>query len=86
MQFHWFNKQYCDFNDFLSHFTARKRKNVKKERLSIAQQNIKTRRILGEDITAEELAFFYLSYQLTYLKRGHSPHLTADFFTQILIY
>ena len=84
VQFHWFNKQYRDFNEFLSHFTARKRKNVKKERLSIAQQNIKTRRVVGKEITAEELDFFYLAYQLTYFKRGHTPHLTADFFAQIL--
>ena len=84
VQFHWFNRQYHDFDDFLSSFTARKRKNVKKERLSILQQNIKTRRILGKDITPQELDFFYLTYQLTYLKRQHSPHLTADFFARLL--
>jgi predicted N-acyltransferase len=84
VQFHWFNHQYSHFDEFLSTFTARKRKNVKKERLSISQQNIKVRRILGKEITQEELSFFYLTYQLTYLKRGHSPHLTIEFFTEIL--
>jgi predicted N-acyltransferase len=84
VQFHWFNRQYHSFNEFLSTFTARKRKNVNKERLSISQQNIKVRRILGKDITSDELSFFYLTYQLTYLKRGHSPHLTADFFARAL--
>ena len=84
VQFHWFNRQYSHFDDFLSSFTARKRKNVKKERLSISQQNIKVRRILGKDITQDELNFFYLTYQLTYLKRGHSPHLTIAFFADIL--
>lgn len=84
VQFHWFNRQYRDFDDFLSLFTARKRKNVRKERLSISQQAIKVRRVLGKDITTQELDFFYLTYQLTYLKRGHSPHLTIDFFASIL--
>ncbi len=84
VQFHWLNRQYENFNDFLASFTARKRKNVKKERLSIAQQNIKVRRILGKNITPQELEFFYLTYQLTYLKRQHSPHLTLDFFAQVL--
>lgn len=84
VQFHWFNRQYHDFSDFLSTFTARKRKNLKKERLSISQQNITVRQVLGKDVTPQELDFFYLTYQLTYLKRGHSPHLTADFFTQAL--
>ena len=40
VQFHWFNKHYNNFNDFLSQFTAEK-KNVKKERLSISLQDIK---------------------------------------------
>jgi predicted N-acyltransferase len=84
VQFHWFNRQYHDFDEFLSTFAARKRKNVKKERLSISQQNIIVRQILGKDITPKELSFFYLTYQLTYLKRGHSPHLTENFFTDIV--
>jgi len=84
VQFHWFNHQFNDFDAFLSTFTARKRKNVKKERLSISQQNIKIRQVLGKDLTRQELEFFYLTYQLTYLKRGHSPHLTREFFTDIL--
>jgi predicted N-acyltransferase len=84
VQFHWFNHQFNDFDAFLSTFTARKRKNVKKERLSIFQQNIKVRQVLGKDITSQELEFFYLTYQLTYLKRGHSPHLTIEFFTDVL--
>jgi predicted N-acyltransferase len=84
VQFHWFNRQYHNFDDFLSKFTARKRKNVKKERLSISQQNIKVRRVLGKDITPQELSFFYLTYQLTYIKRGHSPHLSADFFAKVV--
>jgi predicted N-acyltransferase len=84
VQFHWFNRQYHNFDEFLSAFTSRKRKNVKKERLSIAEQNIKIRQVLGKDVTSQELDFFYLTYQLTYLKRGHSPHLSADFFARAL--
>lgn len=84
VQFHWFNQNFSSFDEFLSIFTARKRKNVKKERSSITHQNIEIRQVLGKDITPEELSFFYLAYQLTYLKRGHTPHLTIDFFTDIL--
>ncbi|MGB1261618.1 MAG: GNAT family N-acetyltransferase [Cognaticolwellia sp.] len=80
VQFHWLNDNYRDFDDFLSRFTARKRKNTRKERLSIAQQGITIRRIHGKNISEQELAFFYLTYQLTYLKRGHTPHLSLAFF------
>ncbi|MBA6222576.1 N-acetyltransferase [Colwellia sp. MB02u-18] len=84
VQFHWLNYNYRDFDDFLSRFTARKRKNTRKERLSMAQQNIEIRRVTGKDISEKELEFFYLTYQLTYLKRGHTPHLSFDFFKSIV--
>lgn len=84
VQFHWLNYNYRDFDDFLSRFTARKRKNTRKERLTIAQQGIKIRHVKGGDISDKELEFFYLTYQLTYLKRGHTPHLTFQFFQAVI--
>ena len=84
VQFHWLNYGYRDFDDFLATFNARKRKNTRKERLSITQQGISVRQVLGKDINAAELAFFYLTYQLTYLRRGHTPHLTFEFFQNIV--
>ncbi len=84
VQFHWFNRGYANFDDFLATFTSRKRKNTRKERASIAQQGIEIRQIIGTEITQKELDFFYLTYQLTYLKRGHTPHLTKAFFQQII--
>tara|TARA_R110002050_G_scaffold9680_11_gene34209 strand:+ start:79 stop:1188 length:1110 start_codon:yes stop_codon:yes gene_type:complete len=83
VQFHWFNRGYQSFNDFLDTFTSRKRKNTRKERLSISQQGIKIRQLKGDEVTIKDIDFFYLTYQLTYLKRGHQPHLNFDFFKQI---
>jgi predicted N-acyltransferase len=85
VQFTWFNQSYASFNDFLSYFTARKRKNTRKERLSIIEQGVSVRRVNGADITKKELDFFYLTYQLTYLKKGHQPHLSAKFFQDIIV-
>jgi len=83
VQFHWFNNDYRCFEDYLSRFTSRKRKNTNKERISIAAQGVKVRRVLGGEVSQDEIDFFYLTYQLTYLKRGHSPHLTSEFFKAI---
>ena len=85
VQFHWFNRQYRDFENFISTFSSRKRKNTRKERLSISQQGIKIRQIKGIDVTPDDLNFFYLTYQLTYLKKGHQPHLSIEFFQHILL-
>ncbi|ALO34044.1 hypothetical protein CMT41_04365 [Colwellia sp. MT41] len=83
VQFHWFNRGYASFDDFLATFTSRKRKNTRKERASIKQQGISIRQVRGPDITASDIDFFYLTYQLTYLKQGHQPHLNFDFFKHI---
>ena len=84
VQFHWFNRNYASFEDFLSTFSARKRKNTRKERQSIEQQGIKIRRLKNSEISEKDIEFFYLAYQLTYLKRGHQPHLSLAFFQQLL--
>lgn len=83
VQFHWFNRGYANFDEFLATFTSRKRKNTRKERASIKQQDINIRRLQGKNITPRDIDFFYLTYQLTYLKKGHQPHLNADFFQNI---
>lgn len=84
VQFHWFNNDYKTFDNFLNLFTSRKRKNTRKERLSITQQRINIRQLKNHEITEKNLEFFYLTYQLTYLKRGHQPHLSYAFFKQVL--
>lgn len=83
VQFHWFNRGYTNFTGFIATFTARKRKNTRKERLSINQQGIIIRRVQGQYVSANDVEFFYLTYQLTYMKNGHQPHLSFDFFKQI---
>ncbi|GAB5380258.1 MAG: GNAT family N-acetyltransferase [Aliiglaciecola sp.] len=85
VQFHWFNKDYLDFNDFLSNFTARRRKSVKKERKKIEHQAISIARYHGNQLTLVEMDFFYQCYCQTYRKRsGHLGYLTKEFFTEIL--
>ena len=82
--FHWFNKQYKDFDQFLDDMTSRQRKNIKKERAKIAQQGISMLKIKGTEITREMIETFYQFYQVTYLKRGMRGYLNFDFFKKIV--
>jgi predicted N-acyltransferase len=84
VQFHWFNRNYQNIDDFFNTFTSRKRRSTRKERLSIVEQGIAIRHLTGQEISEKDIEFFYLTYQLTYLKRGHQPHLTLDFFKNII--
>jgi predicted N-acyltransferase len=84
VQFQWFNRQYSSFEDYLQHFNSRKRKSVKKERQTITTKGVKVVRLFGDDLTEENMRFFYHCYKQTYLKRsGHDGYLTDIFFQQI---
>jgi predicted N-acyltransferase len=80
-QFHWINRGYTCFDDFLAEFNSRKRKSLKRERRRVEEQGIEMRVIEGEQITAADWERFYFFYQMTYTKRsGHGGYLNREFF------
>ncbi len=82
-RFIWKNKGYDNFDDFLSIFTSRQRSTIKKERKSVARNNISFIQKEWDQITLEDWDFFYLFYQQTYYERGQNPYLTREFFSKI---
>jgi uncharacterized protein len=83
-QFHWFNREYRQFDDFLQAMTSRKRKNIQKERAAISKFELSFEFIHGDNITSRHWRSFSLCYQQTYLKRsGHAGYLNSEFFQTI---
>ncbi len=83
-QFHWINRGYRDFEDFLQTFSSRKRKNLRKERASIVQQGLCLYTFRGSAITSAHWQLFHHCYQTTYAKRsGHGGYLTKAFFLEV---
>lgn len=80
-QFHWNNRGYRDFQDFLDTLSSRKRKQMRKERESVAGQGISFDWREGHQLTEAEWDFVYLCYANTYHVRGRSPYLTRAFFS-----
>jgi len=83
VQFHWFNKDYRDFNDFLQTLSASKRKMIKRERRRASEQGVRLLRIAGPDVSDLQWQVFFQFYTMTYLKRGSQPYLNLAFFQQI---
>lgn len=84
-QFHWHNRGYSDFNDFVATMSSRKRKNILKERRQLDDKGLSFRFVKGEDVTESDLLHFVACYQATYDKRsGHSGYLNHAFFSQLL--
>ncbi len=84
-QFHWFNRGYAGFDDFLGACNSRKRKNFRKERLAVAEQGISFHWLTGKDLTPAVWDQFYPFYAATYLKRGQHPYLTPEFFQMLSV-
>jgi predicted N-acyltransferase len=82
-QFHWYNRNYRDFDDFLTTLTSRKRKSLRRERRQVAEQGIRFRHWPGDSLPDEVLDDFFLFYNATYLKRGMRPYLNRDFFSTL---
>jgi len=83
VQFHWFNRGYQDFNDFLQTLSASKRKMIKRERRLVNEQGIRLLRIAGPTVSDLQWQIFFQFYTMTYLKRGSQPYLNLAFFQQI---
>jgi predicted N-acyltransferase len=79
-QFHWFNRDYHHFGDFLALLTSRKRKNLRKERAIVAAAGFTFCWLQGQSISHQDIDTFYPFYAATYLKRGQQPYLTPAFF------
>lgn len=81
VQFHWHNRNYSNFNDFLLGLRSSRRKNLKRERRRVAEAGVSLQRRLGKDISDEEWQGFYQCYRDTYRKRsGHDGYLNQTFF------
>ncbi|MGB0664112.1 MAG: GNAT family N-acetyltransferase [Pontibacterium sp.] len=83
-QYHWFNRDFKHFDDFLATCMSRKRKNIKKERAKVSQQGVSLRRFSGAELTAEHIETFYPFYQNTYQVRGQKGYLNLAFFQQLV--
>jgi uncharacterized protein len=79
-QFHWFNRGYGSFDDFLSTFTAEKRKKAKRERRRVAEAGIDFDTRLGGEMTDSLWRTVYEFYADTFYRHGHEPYLNLHFF------
>lgn len=82
IQFHWTNRGYTDFDDFLASLSSRKRKDLRKERAQ-AQAEVRIERLRGADIQPAHWDAFWTFYQDTGARKWGSPYLTRRAFDLI---
>ncbi|MCU7830538.1 MAG: GNAT family N-acetyltransferase [Candidatus Thiodiazotropha sp. (ex Myrtea sp. 'scaly one' KF741663)] len=83
VQFHWDNPGYGDFDDFLSTLTAKRRKNIRRERRKVSEAGITFRVVHGPEVTEAEWRVFSDFYAKTFEERYSLPTLNNGFFQEI---
>ncbi len=82
-QFHWMNRDYESFDQFLELLKSRKRKSIRREREKVEEQGVTLTRKLGSALDSEDWQQFYHCYCNTYRERGMEPYLNLSFFKQV---
>jgi predicted N-acyltransferase len=82
IQYHWFNRGYGSFDEFLGALTSRRRKTIRKER-SAAREGLEFRAIRGAEIERADWDAMWAFYQDTGSRKWGRPYLTREFFDLI---
>lgn len=80
VQFHWLNRGYRDFADFLQGFNAAKRKKLKRERRAVGEAGLRIEIRHGDEIDAALWQAIHRHYRDTFLRYGNHPAFSLAFF------
>jgi predicted N-acyltransferase len=81
-QFHWHNRGYGSFDDFLADLASPKRKSIRKERAR-AVEGLEILHLSGADLREEHWDAFWAFYQDTGARKWGRPYLTRAFFSTV---
>ena len=83
VQFHWENKGYESFDEFLSTLASRKRKSIRYERRTACAEGVVVETLTGDAIEERHWDAFFAFYQNTGNRKWGVPYLTRDFFRRL---
>jgi len=83
VQFHWHNRGYASFEDYLGTFRSEKRKQMRRERRRVAEEGIGFLTLHGGDITPAQLRFVFDVHERNFRRHGHEPYLNYACFEEM---
>jgi len=83
VQFHWFNRDYSSFDDYLVSLAQPKRKKIRAEKRKVSNEGVVLARKVGRDISDADWDLFMRCYATTYAAHYSTPYLNRRFFLQI---
>jgi predicted N-acyltransferase len=82
-QYHWENRGYAKFDDYLSDLRSKKRKQVNKERACVAATGLDVRIVAGDDIRVEHMDAIWRFYQHTQVRKWGQGYLNRETFERL---
>ena len=83
-QFHWENRNYETFEQFLDDLASRKRKAIRKERReALSAEGIEIEWVTGRDLTEAHWDAFFRFYMDTGARKWGRPYLNREFFSVV---
>jgi predicted N-acyltransferase len=82
-QYHWINKGYETFEDYLASLVKDRRKTIRQERKKIAATGLNIQTLIGDDIQDFHADLFYQFYMDTHSRKWGQPYLNEVFFKLI---
>ena len=82
-QYHWENRAYRAFDDFLAALNHAKRKQIRRERREVAASGVELVTLSGAEIGTAHWDAFFRFYISTSDRKWGDPYLTRDFFARL---
>lgn len=83
VQFHWFNRGYRDFDDFLAALTSRRRKEIRRERRQAQESGLEFVCLDGHTATATDWQDFHRFYRATFERKWGEPRFNLEWFMRL---
>ena len=82
-QFHWYNDDYADFDDFLAALNSRKRKSIRKERGKLREWGLTFEALSGDALKEHHWDAFHRFYRNTVNRKWGGAYLNREFFARL---
>ncbi|MEE2828183.1 MAG: GNAT family N-acetyltransferase, partial [Myxococcota bacterium] len=83
VQYHWSNRGWSSFEDYLGAMRGKRRREIRRERRRLAESGIRVEMLSGSQLGGEEWAAIDRFYRSTAARKWGHPYLTPSFFEEI---
>ena len=82
-QYHWLNRNFSNFDDYLDGLRAHRRKEIRRERRKVDELGLRIELLTGSQIREQHMRAMFAFYLQTYSRKWGSPYLNMACFLEL---